>query len=115
MTHAVASFPLSIIAGKDFAHSWEVAQAATGPADDLTGIGAIEFRMGKVGLPETDTVVWSLASDHFAIVGDEMVLTVPGDETEDLPPGNWTWLLSYGASEPETPLVAGKSVVTVEP
>ena len=115
MTHAVSTIPLAIIAGKDFSHSWEIAQATTGPADDLTGIGAVEFRMGKVGLPETATVVWSIASGHVEIVGGEMVLTVPGDETEALPAGNWTWLLSYGASEPETPLVAGKVLVTVEP
>lgn len=115
MSYAVDPQPLSIIAGKDFVHSWEVAQATTGPADDLTGIGAVEFRMGKVGLPEAPTVVWSILSGHFEIVGAEMVLTVAGEETEDLPPGNWTWLLSYGASDPETPLAAGRAGVTAEP
>ncbi|WP_426036523.1 hypothetical protein [Brevundimonas sp. DC300-4] len=115
MTHAVSTIPLAIIAGKDFAHSWEIAQTASGPAEDLSGVGAVEFRMARVGLPATDTLVWSITSGHFSIVGSEMVLTVAGDETQTIPTGSWTWLLSYGASEAETPLVTGKSVVTVEP
>jgi len=115
MTHAVASLPLGLIAGKDFTHSWEVAHDANGPADDLTGIGAVEFRMSRGGLPAVVGVVWSITSGHIAIIGDEMVLSVPGSQTEAIPAGSWSWLLSYGAVAAETPLVAGKLLVTVEP
>lgn len=115
MTHAVATIPLAIIAGKDFGRSWRLREGRGGPVVDLAGIDAVEFRMSRLGLPEADTVIWSIASGHVAIVGDEMVLTVPGGETEDIPLGNWSWLLSYGASEAETPLVIGKLLVTAEP
>lgn len=114
MTHAVASFPLSAIAGKDFENSWEIAEAATGPASSLADVGAVEFRASKTGLPE-QAVVWSIETGHIEIIGDEMVLRVPGAETEDLTVGQWSWLLSYGATEAETPLVTGMMHVTAEP
>ena len=114
MSIATASLPLVLIAGKDFGHSWEVAETETGPASALTGIGAVEFRMSKEGLPAA-SVVWSLADGEFTIVGTEMVLLVAGDVTADLAPGSWRWLLSYGEVEAETPLAQGRLQVTEEP
>ena len=115
MTHAVATIPLALISGKDFGHSWEIALAATGPAESLAGIGAVEFRMSRQGVPVADPIIWSIASGHITIVADEMVLFVAGSQTEDIPAGSWTWLFSYGAVEAETPLVQGRLLATEEP
>lgn len=115
MSVATLSAPLRLISGKEFGHSWEIAQSATGPADALDAIGAVEFRMKRQDLPEGEPVVWSLASGHFEIVGTEMVLGVTGDETDALMAGSWRFLLSYGATEAETPLVMGLVSVSPEP
>lgn len=115
MSIGTATIPLVLVAGKDFGHSWEVAESETGPASALTGIGAIEFRMSRDGLPSGDPVVWSLATGEIAKVGTEMVLLVAGDVTEDLTPGSYRWLLSYGETEAETPLVQGRLTVAAEP
>ena len=115
MSVGVATLPLVLIAGKDFGHSWEIAEAVTGPATPLDGIGAVEFRMSRDGLPATEAVIWSLADGQISIVGDEMVLSIPGDETEALTAGSWRYLLSYGEAAAETPLVQGRLNVTREP
>lgn len=117
MSVATDTLPLVIIAGKDFDHSWEDALTESGPAEPLDDVGAIEFRMSRDGLPETDVVIWSLASGHFSIVGTEMVLRVSGTETDALKDklGSWRWLLSYGETEAEKPWVQGRVTVTPEP
>ena len=115
MSVGTDTLPLALIAGKDFGHSWELAETATGPASSLDGIGAIEFRAARDGLPAGEAIVWTLADGQFEIVGDEMVLRVAGDVTQDLEPGSWRWLLSYGEAEAETPLVQGRLNITREP
>lgn len=115
MSVATSTIPLQLIAGKDFGHSWEVAESATGPAQPLDDTGAVEFRMKRQGLPDEPAVVWSIASGHFEIVGTEMVLRVAGAETEALKVGSWKWLLSIGATEAEDPLIQGLLTVTAEP
>lgn len=115
MSVATRTLPLVLVAGKDFKYSVEVAQTETGVAEDLDGVGAVEFRLKRQGLPDTPTVVWSLDSGHIEIVGTEMVLRVEGAETEDLALGSWRWLLSYGETEAEDPLVQGLLTVTAEP
>jgi hypothetical protein len=115
MSIATATIPLVLIAGKDFEREWDVASSETGAAESLTGIGAVEFRMRREGLPATDTVIWSLATGEIEIVDDEMRLSVPGSVTGGIAPGRWRWLLSYGETEAETPLAQGVLQVTEEP
>ena len=114
MSIGTDAIPLELVAGKSFGESWEVAESESGEASSLDGIGAVEFRMRREGLPAS-TVVWSLATGEFEIVGTEMVLMVTDAVTADLTPGSWRWLLSYGAAEAETPLAQGRLVVREEP
>ena len=101
--------PIVIIAGKDLDEAFELALSATGPRESLDGLAAWELRASRTH-PTPAAVAWSVESGHIAVADDQVILHVPGDETEALAaPGQqmWRFLLSYG----ETPGVAEKPLL----
>ena len=107
--------PIVVVAGKNLDVAFQTVLTNGGPRQPLEDWPQWEIRIGPKG---ADTIIWSTDNGALSVDDDFVILHVAGDDTDAMKaavPTPWDFLLSYGADEPETPLLWGQLLVRAEP